>query len=77
MFDRRLVQKGFGPVPDVEMRRFLLRGVRQLAGLLGCDEQATLLQYNGVLPYMLQQMEPSQPLAGATNQQAWARILDD
>eukprot|EP00959_Pyramimonas_sp_CCMP1952_P462810 9483868-Pyramimonas_sp.AAC.1 len=77
MFDRRLVQKGFGPVPDVEVRRFLLRGARQLAALLGCDEQAAMRQYDGVLPYMMEQMEPSQPLAGATNQQAWARVLDD
>ncbi|CAK0797503.1 unnamed protein product, partial [Prorocentrum cordatum] len=77
MFHRRLVQTGFGPVPDVEVRRFLLRGVRQLAALLGCDEQVAIQQYNGVLPYMMEQMEPSQPLAGATNQQAWARVLDD
>jgi hypothetical protein len=77
IFDRRLVQKGFGPLPDCDMRRFLLRGVRQLAKLLGCEEQAAILQYNSVLPYMIEQMEPSQPMAGKTNQQAWALLLDD
>ena len=51
--------------------------MRQLAALLGCEEAPAVLQYNGVLPYMIQQMGPSQPLSGATNQQAWARVLDD
>ena len=77
MFDRRLVRKGFGPLPDPEVRRFLLRGVRALAALLGCEAQAAILQYNGVLPYMLEQMEESHPLADKTNQQAWALLLDD
>ena len=77
VFDRRLVQKGFGPFPDSDVRRFLLRGTRQLAGLLGCEEAAAVLQYNGVLPYMLRQMAPLQPLAEKTNQEAWATLLDD
>ena len=77
MFDRRLVLKGFGPLPDSDTRRFLLRGVRQLATLLGCEEQAALKQYESVLPHMINQMAPNQPLAGKTNQQAWALLLDD
>ena len=63
IFDRRRVLKGFGPLPDSDVRRFLLRGVRLLAALLGCEEAAAVLQYNGVLPYMIEQMAPSQPLA--------------
>ena len=35
VFDRRQVNKGFGPLPSSDMRRVLLRGVRQLAKLLG------------------------------------------
>ena len=76
-FDRRLVQKGFGPLPDVDTRRFLLRGARQLAGLLHCDESAVLLQYESVLDYMIKQMHPLQPLADKTNQEAWALLLED
>ena len=77
MFDRRLVLKGFGRLPDVDARRFMLRGVRKIAALLGCDEMAAVFQYSHVLPYMMEQMEPPQPLAGVTNQQVWARLLDD
>ena len=77
IFDRRRVLKGFGPLPDSDVRRFLLRGVRLLAALLGCEEAAAVLQYNGVLPYMIEQLAPSQPLAEKTNQQAWALLLDD
>ncbi len=71
------MQKGVGPFPDNDVRWFLLRGVRQLAGLLGCEEQAALLQYNGVLPYMLRQMVSIQPLVEKTNQEAWALLLED
>ena len=77
IFDRRLVLKGFGRIPHVETRRFLLRGVRTLAALLGCEEAPAVLQYSGVLPYMLKNMETDQPLAEKTNQQAWATLLDD
>ena len=77
MFDRRLLQKGFGPQADDDMRKFLLAGAKKLAALLDKEEAATLLQYNGVLPYMMQQMAPGQPLAAKTNQQAWALLLDD
>ena len=77
MFDRRLVFKGFGPLPDGNTRKFVLRGVSNLAKLLGCDEAAAVLQYKYVLPYMLQQMAPSQPLADCSNQEAWASLLRD
>ena len=77
IFDRRQILKGVGPFLDDEVRGFLLRGVRQLASLLGCEETPSILQYNSVLPYMIQQMEPTKPLAGLTNQQAWACILDE
>jgi hypothetical protein len=59
------------------MRTVLLRGVRQLARLLGREEQAAELQYTDVLSYMISQWAPDQPLAGKTNQEAWARLLDD
>ena len=77
IFDRRLVEKGFGLLPAEETRQFLLRGVRTLAALLGCEEVPAVLQYNGVLPYMLKNMETDQPLAEKTNQQAWATLLDE
>ena len=77
MFDRRLVFQGFGPLPNGNVRKFVLRGVSNLAKLLGCDEAAAVLQYNAVLPYMLQQMAPSRPLAGCSNQEAWASLLRD
>ncbi|MCP4244204.1 MAG: hypothetical protein GY772_26965, partial [bacterium] len=77
IFDRRLVVKGFGPLPDAEVRRFLLRSVRQLAGLLEVDAQTAILQYNDVVPYMLRQMAAGQALAAKTNLQAWASLLDD
>ena len=73
IFDRRLVRKAFGPSGDSKVRTFLLRSVRHLSGVLGCDEAAAVLQYNSVIPYMTQ----SEPLAGVTNQQAWALLLDD
>ena len=69
--------KGFGPLPDSVTRKFMLRGVRQLATLIGCEERTAVLQYNAVLPHMIAQMAPSQPLADKTNQQAWTRLLDD
>ena len=37
-FDQRLVLKGFGPMPDGNTRKFVLRGVSNSAKLLGCDE---------------------------------------
>ena len=55
MFDRRLVRKGFGDLPCLNTRRFMLRGVRQVAAALGCDETAAVLQYNDVILYMLTQ----------------------
>ena len=77
MFDRRLVRKGFGDVPCTTTLRFLLRGVRQVAKALGCDEQSAVLQYHDVLPHVLQRSERGMPLAEKTNQQAWASLLDD
>ena len=77
MFDRRLVRKGFGDLPCQATHKFLLRGVRQVAKALGCDEQSAVLQYHDVLPYMLSQSSPGMPLAGKTNQEAWARLLDN
>ena len=77
MFDRRLMLKGFGPLPDPAVRQFLLQGARRMAGLLGLEEAAVILQYNSVIAYMLEQMRSLQPLAEKTNQQAWARLLDD
>ena len=77
IFDRRLVRKAFGPSGDSKVRTFLLRSVRHLSGVLGCDSAAAVLQYNSVIPYMIQEMAPSEPLAGVTNQQAWALLLDD
>ena len=53
----------------------MLRGIRQLASLLGCEEEATTLQHNGVLRYMSQQVAPLQPLADKTNQQAAVPLL--
>ena len=77
IFDRRAVIKGFGPLPSAETRQTLLRGVRQLAQLLAREERAAELQYTDVLNYMLKQWAPAQPLAGKTNQEAWALLLDD
>ena len=77
IFYRRQVLRGSGPLPDSDTRRFLLRGVRQLAPLCGCEEAAAVLQYSGVIPYMIKLMALGQPLADRTNQQAWARLLDD
>ena len=39
MFDRRLVRKGFGPLPDSDLRQVLLRCARQMAAALGLEEQ--------------------------------------
>ena len=57
MFDRRLVLKGFGPQPVTEVRTSMLRGVARLASLVGVEEKAAVLQYNGVLPYMIAQSD--------------------
>ena len=48
-----------------------------MATLLGCEEAAAVLQYNSVLPYMLERMAPGQPLAEVSNQAAWASLLCD
>ena len=48
IFDRRMVRKGFGPIPAAEERNKLLRGVRQLANLLNCEETAAVMQYTSV-----------------------------
>jgi len=77
IFDRRLVQKGFGPQPVQEVRQFMLKGVNRLSTLLGVEQQAAILQYSQVLPYMMAQSAPSKPLAGLSNQQAWALLLHD
>ena len=77
VFDRRTVIKGFGPLPSLETRRTLLQGVRQLARLLGLEEIAAELQYTDVLNYMIKNWAPNQPLAGKTNQEAWALLLND
>ena len=77
IFDRRQVKKAFGSQPDCRLTGTLLRSVRRLASLLGCEETAAVLQYHSALPYMMEQMRPGKPLAGLTNQQAWALTLDD
>jgi hypothetical protein len=88
IFDRRLVLRGFGPLPDQRVRIQVLRAVRQLATLTGCEEAAAVLQYSSVVPYMVNQLlagdslsQPlaglNQPLAGDSNQQAWALLLRD
>ena len=81
IFDRRLVLRGFGPLPDQRVRKQVLRAVRQLATLMGCEEAAAVLQYNSVIPYMLNQLQAgdsfTQPLAGDPNQPAWALLLRD
>ena len=55
----------------------MLRGVKQVATALGCNPGVAVLQYNDVIVYMLRQFSPGLPLAALTNQQAWARLLDD
>ena len=77
MFDRRLVRKGFGDLPCLETHRSILRGVREVAKALGVDETAAVRQYRDVLPFMLDQFSAGKPLAEKTNQDAWARLLDD
>ena len=67
MLDRRFVVKVFGPLPDSDVRRFVLRGVVHVAALLNVEEPTAVLQYNSVGPYMLHHMAPSQLLAGKTN----------
>ena len=76
MFDRRLVRKGFGPLPDSDMRKVLLRGARQISVALGLEETAVVGGYTGVIQYILEQMEDGQPLAAMSNQSAWACCLD-
>ena len=76
MFDRRLVRKGFGPLPDSDMRKVLLRGARQISVALGLEETAVVGGYTGVIKYILEQMEVGQPLAEMSNQRAWACCLD-
>ena len=77
IFDRRLVRKAFGILPCPRTRQFMLRGVKQVATALGCNPGVAVLQYNDVIVYMLRQFSPGLPLAALTNQQAWARLLDD
>ena len=77
MFDLRLARKGIGDLPCQATNTSLRRGVRQVAAALGCDAAAAVLQYHDVLPYMLSQSSPGMPLAGKTNQEAWACLLDD
>ena len=60
MSDGRLVLRGFAPLSDSDTPKSLLRGVRELAPLLGCEETAAALQHNGVLRYMKKQMAPDQ-----------------
>ena len=76
MFDRRLVRKGFGPLPDSNMRKVLLRGAGKIAVALGLEETAVVGGYKGVIQYILEQMEVGQPLAAMSNQNAWACCLD-
>ena len=77
ILDRRTVVRGYGPEPLASVRSTVLHGVRCLATLLGCEEAAAVLQYNSVLPWMLEQMAPGQPLAEVSNQVAWASLLCD
>ena len=77
MFDRRTIVKGYGPQPLASVRSTLLHGVRHLATLLGCEEATSVLQYNSIIPWVLEQMAPGQPLADVSNQAAWASLLCD
>ena len=77
IFDRRLVRKAFGILPCPRTRQFMLRGVKKVATALGCNPGVAVLQYSDVIVYMLRQFSPGLPLAALTNQQAWARLLDD
>ena len=79
MFGRRLIQKAFGPAPHADTRKLLLHGVARLARIVGVEEHLAVLQYHGVLAFMLGQFaDQLQPLAKKkTNPQAWAMLLDD
>ena len=77
IFDRRTIDRGYGPQPLASVRSTLLHGVRSLATLLGCEEAAAVLQYKSVLPWMLEQMAPGRALAKASNQEAWASLLSN
>ena len=77
IFDRRTVVRGYGPQPLASVRSTLLHGVRSMATLLGCEQAAAVLQYNSVLPWILEQMAPGKPLAEVANQVAWASLLCD
>ncbi|CAK0804948.1 unnamed protein product, partial [Prorocentrum cordatum] len=68
MFDRRLIRKGFGDLPSLQTRRFILRGVGTVAAALSCDEVAAQLQYRDVIPFMLGQLSAGKSLAEKTNQ---------
>ena len=58
IFDRRQIAKAFGCQPDCRLTGSMLRSVRRLASLLGCEETAAVLQYHSALPCMLEQMQP-------------------
>ena len=64
------------PLPDSEKRRELLRGVHMMAAALGLEVTAVVGGYQGVIKYMLEQMEDGQPLAEMSNQTAWDCCLD-
>ncbi|CAK0881068.1 unnamed protein product, partial [Prorocentrum cordatum] len=71
-------KKGFGDLPCLKTRKSILRGVRQVAAALGCDEAAAAQQYQDAPPpFMVQQFSAGKPLSEKTNQEAWARLLDD
>ena len=64
IFDAGLLRKSFGPLPNLDTRRFVSMNVHRLAILLSCEEAATVLQFNSVVPFMVAQVAESQPLAG-------------
>ena len=74
-FDRRRIERGFSASGDSRVRREVLHGVKKLAAALGVEEAAAVLQYNSVLPWILQRSsDPAQK--PVSNQSLWAMLLD-
>ena len=51
---------------QTEVRKSMLQGVARLASLVGVEQTAATLQYNGVLPYVIAQSGPNQPPSDIT-----------
>ena len=78
-FDMAQVRHGMadGGRRPLALTRTLLRGIVQLARILGVDAHMAVLEYTDTCTQLLERVKEGRPLANASNGQVWEEVLSE